>query len=497
MSALGRFTEFDNSAARIMTEIATFVRPSPPVLNRTARLAPWLAESRALVRLGAPLVVTQLAQMAMPTTDVLMIGRLGQGPLAAAALANTIYIFAWLVGLGPSAAVAPIVAHILGAHPNEHARVRAAVRIGMWSVLLLSPVLIIALAFAEPLLLALGQTPELARAAAPYVLVLSLGIPFTLAFNVLRNFSTALSHPRAPLVVIFCAAFLNAFLDYGLIFGHFGLPRLGMIGAAIATSSANAFSFAAMAGLVTFAPAFRRFRIWRRFHRPDWARLLEVYRLGASIDLTMIFEIALFAGATLMMGPFGTAAVAAHQIAMNVPSITFMVPLGLSMAATVRVGLAAGAGDKHAVRRAGFTAIALATLFMALCGIVIANFPRTIAGLYLPVDAPENARAAALTITFLYVAAAFQIFDAIQVTAAFALRGLKDARMPVILAGGSYWLVGFPLALFLGYGLDWQGFGIWLGLAASLAVAAITMLSRFAHLSGALRLSFGKTGETV
>jgi MATE family multidrug resistance protein len=469
---------------------------TPPATALT-RLAPWLEEVRALVKLGAPLVVTQLAQMAMPTTDVVMIGSLGQTSLAAAALATTIYIFLWLAGLGPASAVAPVIAHILGAHPDDRARVRNALRMGLWSVLLMAPLLCLALAFAGPILRALGQSPELAGMAAPYVQILALGIPFSLGFNVLRNFSTALSHPRAPLAVMGVAVLLNGLIDYALLFGHFGMPRLGLVGAAVSTTVCNIFTFAAMAALVSFAPAFRRFRVWRRFHRPDWPRLKEIYRLGFSIGLTMIFEIALFAGATLLMGPFGTAAVAAHQIAMNVPSITFMVPLGLANAATVRVGLAAGAGDRAGVRRAGFAAIALAAFFMALCGIVIASVPRAIVGLYLPVEAPANAAAAALAVTFLYVAAAFQVFDAIQVTASFSLRGLKDAHMPVILAGGSYWLVGFPLALCLGFVIHWQGFGIWLGLAASLAVAAAGMLTRFAHLSGALRLAFGNRGGTV
>jgi MATE family multidrug resistance protein len=462
--------------------------PPAPALQGHG-FAPWLREARALIALGAPLIVTQLAQMAMPTTDLLMLGYLGEEALAATALAHTIYIFAWLAGLGPSSAVAPIIAHVLGARPGDRAGVRSAVRMGLWSVLLLTPFLCVVLVFAEPLLRALGQTPELAHLAAPYVQVLALGIPFSLGFYVLRNFATALSRPRAPLIVVGIAVLLNALLDYGLIFGHLGMPRLGLMGGAVATTTSNAFTFFALAALVTFAPTFRPYRIWRRFQRPDWARLKEILRLGGSIGLTMIFEIALFAGATLLMGRFGTAAVAAHQIAMNVPSVTFMVPLGLAMAASVRVGLAAGAGDAAGVRRAGFGAIALGVFYMSLSALVIATFPRAIAGLYIDVDDPANAETVRLAVSFLYVAAAFQVLDGIQVLSSFALRGLKDVHVPMWIAGISYWVIGLPLALFLGFRLGLEGFGVWLGLAASLVAAATLLLLRFAALSGALRQS--------
>lgn len=174
------------------------------------------------------------------------------------------------------------------------------------------------------------------------------------------------------------------------------------------------------------------------------------------MGLTMIFEVALFAGSTLLMGQFGTSVVAAHQIAMNVPSITFMVPLGIAMAATVRVGQAAGAGDAEGVRRAGITALTIGAGFMLIAGLVLASFPRTITGLYLDLASTANAEAIATTVSFLYVAAAFQIFDGIQVIAAFALRGLKDVRVPLIIAGLSYWGAGFPLTLLFGFALGWK-----------------------------------------
>jgi MATE family multidrug resistance protein len=184
------------------------------------------------------------------------------------------------------------------------------------------------------------------------------------------------------------------------------------------------------------------------------------------------------------MGHFGTAALAAHQIAMNVPSITFMVPLGVAMAATVRVGYAKGAGDIDGARRAGLTALVMGSGFMLVCALILALMPRAITGLYLDLSDPANREAIAYAVSFLYVVAAFQIFDGIQVVAAFALRGLKDLRMPMLIAGFSYWGAGFPLALLLGFAIGWDGVGIWIGLAASLAIAAFLLTARFLHLSG-------------
>jgi MATE family multidrug resistance protein len=201
------------------------------------------------------------------------------------------------------------------------------------------------------------------------------------------------------------------------------------------------------------------------------------------MGLTMLFEGTLFNASLLLMGYFGVASVAAHQMSLNPPSITFMVPLGIAMAASVRVGHAAGAGDGEGVRRAGYASMVLAVLFMSVCSVALFVFPHTIAGLYITTHDRQSAEAIALATVFLRVAAAFQIFDGLQVVAALALRGLKDARMPMVLAGGSYWLAGFPACLLFGFGLGLNGFGIWLGLAFGLFVAAVAMCLRFYYLA--------------
>lgn len=442
----------------------------------------WITEVRELVKIAAPLAVTQLMQMAILTTDVIMLGRVGKEAIAAAALGNTVFYFTWLVGSGPASAVAPMIAHILGADITDRTNVHAVTRMGFWAICLLYLPLAGILLATEPILIAFGQSPALAHLASVFTLALCPGLLFSLFFQVLRNYSTAVGKPNASLIVMAITACFNVLADYALIFGHFGFPRLEVLGSGIATTTSFAFSTIAMVGVIRFMPDLKPYRAFRLFGRPDWLKFAELFRLGVPIGLTMIFEAMLFNCSMLVMGTFGTDFVAAHQIALNVPSITFMVPLGIAMAATVRVGLFAGAGDSEGTRRAGYTAMILGTVFMAFCGVMIALFPRQIAELYFGTDIAD-ANLVSLTVTFLYVAAAFQIFDALQVVAAFALRGMKDASVPMLLAGASYWLVGAPTGLVLAYWFDMRGLGIWIGLAIALAAAAALMSLRFWQLS--------------
>ncbi|HEY4123064.1 MAG TPA: MATE family efflux transporter [Rhizomicrobium sp.] len=442
----------------------------------------WFKEARELLKLAGPLVITQLAQMIVMTTDIIMLSRYGETSLASAGLGNTVFFLCWLIGTGPAAAVSPMVAHILGGKPKDRANVRGVVRMGLWSVLMLSLPLAVLLLCTKPLLIMLGQKPELALGASQFVFPLCFGLPFALGFQVLRNYATALNRPNTSLIVMALTVFFNAVGDYALIFGHFGAPRLGLVGAGIASASSYAFSFVAMVGVVYATPTLRKYRMFRRFQRMDWPKLTELFRLGIPIGLTMIFEAMLFNSTMLIMGTFGTEYVAAHQIALNVPSITFMVPLGIALAATVRVGLAAGAGDQMGVRRAGYTAMIIGTGFMAICGVVIGLFPRTIAEFYFA-PTPHNAHVISLVVSFLYLAAAFQVFDGLQVVGALTLRGLKDARAPMWIAGACYWLAGFPVCYLLSVTFGMKGLGIWIGLAFALLVAAAAMCARFYYLA--------------
>jgi MATE family multidrug resistance protein len=454
--------------------------------DRQARrdlLKPWIAEARALLKLAAPLIVMQLAQIGSLTADIIMVGELGKDAIAAASIGAVLFYFTWLIGYGPVMAVSPIIAQILGAHPNDRARARAALRMGLWAIALLSLPLMALLIWARPILLFLGQDPKIVAMAEPWVHAVAFGLPFALGFGVLRGFATAVDKQGAVLVIAIATVLFNILGNYVLIYGNFGAPALGVTGSGIASALAYAFSFFAMLGVLLFAPSFRKYRILHRFGRFDRAKFTEVFRLGAPMGVSMLFEAMLFNSATLLMGTFGATSVAAHQIAMNVASVTFMVPLGISLAATVRVGLAAGARDLDGVRRAGWSAIVIGAGFMLVCGVIIALIPRTLVGIYIPLGDPANADAVKFAVAFLYVAAFFQLFDALQVTAQLSLRGLKDATVPMWIAGLSYWLVGFALAYGLGVVAGMQGLGVWIGLAAGLAAAAFGMVTRFAILS--------------
>ena len=465
-----------------MTDIAEFDLPHAGQRVSGHGLDAWIAEARELAKLAVPLVFTQLAQMAIMTTDVIMLGHFSTTALASAALGNTVFFFCWLIGCGPVAAVAPMIAHTLGARPNDRIGVRTAVRMGFWSVLITSLPLIVLLLFVERILRLFGQAPELAHGAGVFTGALCFGLPFSLGYQVLRNYSTALSRPNASLVVMMAGIAFNAFADYALIFGHFGAPRLGVLGSGIASASSYTFCFLAMVIVVWLTPKLRQYRIWRRVHRPHMERLAEIFRLGMPIGLTMMFEAMLFNASMLVMGTFGTRYVDAHQIALNVPSITFMVPLGIGMAATVRVGLAAGAADAEAVRRAGYSAILMGIAFMTCTSVLLWVWPERIASLYFA-DPVANAGVIALAALLLHVAAAFQIFDGVQVVSALSLRGLKDARAPMWIAGASYWLAGAPVGVWCAFGLNMKGLGIWIGLAFGLFVAAAAMCARFWYLS--------------
>lgn len=470
-------------------------RPDAAVLTtaHTAREAArgrrdrFVLEARDLLILAGPLVFTQLAQMAVLATDVVLLGRLSTHALAAAAIGNTVYYFCWLVGSGPASAVSPMIAQLIGAHPKNRAGVRHITRMGLWSAVMLSLPLMPILLCSRFILDHLGQDPILASGAGQFTAMLCIGLPFSFGFQVLRNFATALGRPNAALWVMLSSIIVNGLLAWALIFGHFGFPKLGLIGAGAATSLSAIWAFLAMVVVIRLTPSLRPYRIWRRLPRPDWGRFRELMMLGLPISVTILFEAMLFNAMTLVVGTFGGVPLAAHQVALNFASVTFMVPMGVALAATVRVGRFVGAGDREGARRAGFTAMAVGAGLIGLFGVLMFFKGEWIAGLYISDKSEEGLKVVALAALFLKVAAAFQIVDALQVVGAMSLRGLKDARVPMVLAGGAYWLAGAPMCILLGVYLKMEGLGVWIGLAFGLAVAAAAMCLRF-HLLTRTRL---------
>ena len=440
-----------------------------------------------MARLAGPIVMTQVAQMGVGTIDVLMLGAYSKDALAASALGLSLFWAMWLLGTGPAVAVSPMIAHILGEGRFAAPAVRASVRMAFWALLLMTPPMMLFLLFTKDMLLAFGEPAGLSADAGAFTRILMLGLPFTIGFNILRSYANALSHPRAPLIVMGLTVVFNATLGYTLIFGRFGAPEMGLMGAGIASAVSYAFSFFVLLGAVFATPELARYRIFHRFERPSWPKFAEIFRLGAPIGMSMILEAMFFNAGTLMMGRFGTASLAAHQVALNACALGFMVPLGVATAATVRVGLAAGARDMPRVRLACVTASAMGLVFMSMMGLIFAFLPRKVVGLYIDAHDPANADVIEHAVLFLRMGAAFQLFDSLQVTIGLSLRGLKDARVPMWINAGSYWLVGFPAALLLAFHFGLEGLGVWIAFVLGLIVCAGAMAFRFASISGLAR----------
>jgi MATE family multidrug resistance protein len=262
------------------------------------------------------------------------------------------------------------------------------------------------------------------------------------------------------------------------MFGHFGLPELGLVGGGVGSSLTWLIMCAALTVVVLRQRRFRRFRLFGNWWRFDAERTLAMARLGWPIGVTMALEMGVFALAAYFMGWIGAPAVAAHAIALQVAALTFMVPLGLSQAVTVRVGLALGRKDSAGITRAGWTAWLLGVGFMGAMALVMWSIPHPLVTLFIA-DTPENAGVVALAISFLRIAAAFQLVDGAQVIGAGMLRGLHDTRWPLIFALVGYWVVGLGIGSWLAFARDWQGVGIWIGLASGLAAVAALMLARW------------------
>lgn len=446
---------------------------------RSDRRRAILGEMRALLALAGPLTLTNLGQIAMMTTDVLMVAQLGAHALAASALGSALFFTLWMFGVGTVTAVAPMVAQARGRGRDVTTECRRSAQQGLWLAILVSLPAIGLLLLAEPVLLWMGQDPGLTGDTMTYLLPLMWCMPPSLCFIVLRTFLAALERIRPAVVVTFAAIFVNALANWVLIHGKLGFPALGLFGAGLASTLAALFMAVTLGLVVGFDHGLRRYRIWSRLWRPDMRRLRELAAIGVPIGAMMTLECALFSGATLAMGLIGADAVAAHQIALQCASVTFMVPLGIGQAATVRVGVAAGRGDSDAVARAGWTALVAGCAFMATMAVLFFALARPIVGLFLDWDDAATAPTATLAAGFLFYAAVFQLADGGQVIAAGALRGLKDTRVPMAIAAFGYWGIGFPLGLAFAFPLGWDGDGIWIGLTGGLGVVAVLLVLRF------------------
>jgi MATE family multidrug resistance protein len=434
-------------------------------------------ELRATFALAVPLALTQLTQMAMGFVDVVMIGRLGPASMAAGVVGTSVFFALMLVCMGVVMAVNPLVSQAVGA--EDTAEVGRAVRQGLWLATLLGLPLMALLSQAETLLRWAGQAPATAALAGAYVQATLWGVLPNLWYTALRGFAEGLGRPRPILIVTVVAALANAGLNWVLMFGKLGAPALGLVGAGWSSAIVMALMFGGLFAVTLADRDFRRYAGYGHLRRPDPEALRELFGLGWPIGVSFGLEAGLFATTTLLIGLLGTTALAAHQIAINAASVTFMIPLGVAMATTVRVGQAIGRGDPGGAERGGWTGVGVGAAFMTLSALLFWLRPEWVVWVYLGEVTGEDLTVARAAAGLLGIAAVFQIADGVQATAAGALRGLKDTRAPMVVGAVAYWGIGMTTALGLGFGMGLGATGVWWGLTLGLAAAAVGLTAWF------------------
>jgi MATE family multidrug resistance protein len=409
--------------------------------------------------------------------DTVIVGWYGVAELAAVVIGGSCFFVVFVLGAGFAQAVMPMVAQALGR--GDETEVRRATRMGLWLSIGCGLIAYPLFWWAEPILLAAGQKPEVAALARDFLRIAGLGLAPALLVMTLKSYLAALERTQVVLWLTLGAVFVNGALCYALVFGHWGAPELGVRGAGLASALVQLLTSAALALYAGWLPELRRFHLFQRFWRPDWHAMGLVFRLGWPIGLTGLAESGLFQATALMMGWIGTVQLAAHGIAMQVTALGFMLHLGLSNAATVRTGRFAGAGDWGNLRRGALVAIAIsATVGLAQVALYL-SYPEPIVGLFIDHANPEAAEIIAFGSLLLAFAAAFQLADAAQVLALGFLRGVHDTRVPMWIASFAYWAVGIPTSWFLAFRAGLGGTGLWLGLVIGLLIASALLMWRF------------------
>jgi MATE family multidrug resistance protein len=446
---------------------------------RSPLIGPWLArEIAATAALSWPLVVANIATSAMTTTDLMMLGRLSPQALAAGALGFNLYFPLLLFGIGVISAASPIVARMVGAEPNDIEGPRRAAHQAFLTSLVLALPMWAVLWNARAILRAIGESPELSANAATYLHGLQWAMAPNLLFFALRSVFAALDRPGPTLFAGLSAVAVNALANWLLVFGHFGFPAWGVFGSGAATFISQCFMMLVLLVYALVDPHLKRYRLFSDW-RIDGPAFAALWRLGAPIGATIIFEVSTFSAMVLLMGLISASALEAHAIVFQIISLAFMVPLGVAQAATVRVGYALGARDRLGVSRSGWVAFGLTMAFMVLSASTMLIVPRFLMSGFVDVAAPGNAETVRLAVAFLWVAALFQLFDGAQVVVAGMLRGLHDARVPMLIALAGYWGIGLPIGAALAFLTPLGGIGLWIGLACGLATVSIMLLTRW------------------
>ncbi|MDE2834854.1 MAG: MATE family efflux transporter [Bacteroidota bacterium] len=449
--------------------------------SRPDRLRIVGEEARSLVVLSGPIAFTQLGQISNGFIDVIMVGRLGAAELAGVALGNATYFMFMLMCLGTLHAVGPMVSQAFGAGAREP--IARTLHQAFWLCICLAMPIVAILWFASPIWTILRQDTTTIILAQGYLRAAVWGfLPF-LWFNALRNFVEAVSKPWPVTQIILGGIVLNIVANYGLMYGNFGLPRLGLAGTGWATSIVHLAMLLAIAVYIQSRRQFSTLRVFSGLSRFDFRYFRELVRIGLPIGGAYGLEVTLFSSTAFLVGTLGPVALAAHQIAIQCAAVAYMVPLGIGIATTVRVGQNVGRRSVVRATWSGFLGMGLSLVFMSGTAMIFLFAPQLLVSIYVPIDQPNTAATAVLAIELLGLAALFQLFDGLQVAAQGALRGLKDTRLPMLYCFFGYWLIGIPTGLILGYGLGWGATGFWWGLVTGLLAASLMLSLRFIKLT--------------
>jgi len=427
---------------------------------------------RETVQLALPVIVGQLGIILMGVVDNAMVGQIGYNPLAASALANGIFFLIFVIGMGVTYAVSPLVANALGKGNAEQCG----------NILKQSLVINVAIGivlgfityFSAGLFRFMHQGKEVVEYAIPYLQILSFSIPMMMAFLTYKHFLEGLSIMRPAMVIVLLANVVNASANYCLIYGNFGFPKLELNGAGISTLSSRFFMMIMLILFLHRNKRVKKYKVNLRHYKIDWKVTKEILSLGLPSGIQYFFEVGAFFFTAIMIGWFGAQQLAAHQIALNIASITYMMVVGVSAAAAIRVAKYMGEGNEQETKRAGLSALFLAGGFMTLCGILFFFTNNFLPELYI-----NNYEVKTIAASLILIAAFFQIFDGIQCVGLGILRGISDVTFPTAVTFVAYWVVGLPFGALLAFYFSLNVQGIWIGLSVGLATSASLLSFRF------------------
>jgi MATE family multidrug resistance protein len=437
--------------------------------------ASFLRESRSLLRLGGPLMLSQIAQVLMGLVDVVMSGQVGAGEQAVVALGVALWLPVFVCLLSVVQALSPVIAHHFGA--GEREAVATDTREGIWLAVWASLLPIAVLPWAPRLLTLAGVEPAIASRTGVFLWGICLGLPAALVYRALAFYSTSINQTRPILVLAYVGLGVNAALNWVLIYGHFGLPAMGGAGCGWATGIGMWAGLLSLVAWTARASAYKPYYVWRAWRRPHWPAQKQLLRIGLPMGGAGLAEVAAFSSVAILIGRFGAVQIAGHQVALNFASLIFMVPFGLSSAIAIRVGQSLGARDPRLARRVAWTGIGLGLLIAAVFIIPIIALRHQVAAFY---SADESVRA--LSADLLLFAAFWQLFDATQVCAMGALRGYRVTLLPMVLMAVAFWVLGIPIGTWLGYhglpgGQPLHVYGFWVGLVVGLTTVSLALVA--------------------